>query len=57
MEYNTSQQPEILGREARNICGRSVGDPFCAINQSIGADHLLHLQAVFRVTKKMPMWK
>ena len=37
--YNTSQRPEIIGREARNICSCSVGDTFCGVNQSIGADH------------------
>ena len=30
-----------IGREARKCCGRgcSIGDPFCGVHQSIGADH------------------
>ena len=36
---NTSQRPEIIGREARNICGQSIGDTFYGVHQSIGADH------------------
>ena len=38
---NTSQRLEIIGREARKIRGhgRSIGDPFCEVHQSIGADH------------------
>ena len=37
--YNTFQRPEIIGREARKFYGRYIGDPFCGVHQSIGADH------------------
>ena len=30
---NTSHRPEIIGREARKFYGRSIGDPFCGLNQ------------------------
>ena len=29
--YNTLQRPEIIGRESRQICGLSVGDPLCGV--------------------------
>ena len=37
--YNTSQRPEIIGREVRKKFGRSMGDPLCGFHKSIGADH------------------
>ena len=37
----TPQRPKIIGREAKNIGGCYVSDPFCAFHQSIGEDHLL----------------
>ena len=37
--YNTPKRPEIIGRDARKFCGRSVGDNFCWVHQYIGADH------------------
>ena len=36
---NTSQIPEIICREAREICGRSIGDPLFGVHQFIGEDH------------------
>ena len=33
------KRPEIIGREDRNICGRSGGDPLCGVHQSIRVDH------------------
>ena len=37
--YNKSHILDIIGSETRFFCGRSTGDPFCGVHQSIGADH------------------
>ena len=37
--YNTPKRPEIIYRQSRKICGRSVGDTLCGFHQYIGADH------------------
>ena len=50
MVDNTSQIPEIIGREAQKCFGQSIGDTLSGVHQSISADHPQRLLVCVMIT-------